>query len=261
MPGSSVGHWRRGRGAHRRHEPEVGRRGRGCGQAREGGGGRCGRGEAIERIGGDEPVEPGGHISRKVGAQRTNRRDRLGRDFPEELEGARGRQRRPAGEHLVERGAEAVEIARRSGFVAEGDFRREVGERAEERARGGEGVVPIGAAGEAEIGELVGAGGGAGRGEEDVCRLDVAVDDPRSVGRGKPVEDLQRAVDHGRRRERSPPLHHLLDARARHELHRQERWPGGRVELIDLDDVRGGKRRGGAGLFSEAGKRPRILPR
>ena len=161
----------------------------------------------------------------------------------------------------MERGAEAVEIARRSGFVAEGDFRGEVGERAEERARGGKGVLPIGAAGQAEIGELVGAGGGAGRGEENVCRLDVAVDDPRRVGRAEPVEDLQSAVDHGRRRERSPPLHHLLEASARHELHRHEWGPSGRIELIDLDDVGRGERRSGAGLFAEAVKRPRILPR
>ena len=90
-------------------------------------------------------------------------------------------------------------------------------------------------------------------GEEDVLRLQVAVDDARLVGAPEGARDLRE--DPRRRRDRQPAL--ALEAHAhrlaRQELHRDVRDAAVEAVVVDSHDVRNLEHGGGAGLAFEAG--------
>jgi hypothetical protein len=83
----------------------------------------------------------------------------------------------PPGQHLVQRGAEGVEIRARRDAAADGLLGRHVGGGAHHRALLGD-AGAIERDGEAEVAEL----DGAVRGEPDVGGLEIAVDDALTVG-------------------------------------------------------------------------------
>ncbi len=93
-----------------------------------------------------------------------------------------------AGEAEEEHGAEGVDVAADvEGGVGEDLFRGHVEGAADDRALHGEhGAVLLGRARDAEVGEF----GGAVGADEDVRRLDVAVDELDAVGLGEAVDDL-----------------------------------------------------------------------
>ncbi len=122
--------------------------------------------------------------------------------------------RRVADEGVEERGAERPHVAGGAGLLARRHLGREVGRRAGDHAGLGEGGVGPGA-GDAEVGDL----GLAVGGDQDVRRLDVAVDDPAVVGRGERVGDLGDQAGGGVRGERTLLLDDLREVAALDVLH------------------------------------------
>ena len=98
-----------------------------------------------------------------------------------------------AGERLPEQDPDAPDVAGGAGFLAAEALGRDVGERAGHVADGGQRLRLV------ELGETeVEQADGDARvvvGEQDVRRLDVAVDDPAAVRVRETVEDLRRRLD------------------------------------------------------------------
>ena len=149
----------------------------------------AGAGEAIGRVLGDHPpddrVEPGRDVGRggreRVGIARLVGQELLGE--------ARGRERDVAGDHMIERAAERVDVApgvdvpRVAGLLG-GD----VVESPDRRAipRDVDAFLVVGVDGEAQVGEL----GRPVAVNEDVHRVDVAVQEPLDVEVLQSVGDL-----------------------------------------------------------------------
>ncbi len=164
------------------------------------------------------------------------RRGRLGLAHQLEHDEHRlARERRPAGEHLVEDGPQRVDIGRRSDprRVALGLLGRHVVGRSEDGARLRPRAVAV-ALRQPEVADLGRAEVGR---EQDVRRLEVAVDDPRLVG-----------VLHGERERRDGPRHVVRRHRTGREavgkrapldeLHRQIRHAVDPPDVVDRHDVR-----------------------
>ena len=94
--------------------------------------------------------------------------------------------RRLAGAHLVQHRAQAEQVGARIGLLAQrllgGHVQRRAGDEAGARQ-----LHVVGDAGQAEVGQLDAI---VRRLQQDVARLDVAVDQPLRVGRGQPVRRL-----------------------------------------------------------------------
>ncbi len=162
-------------------------------------------------------------------------------------------EREPAAEHLVEHHPERVEISptiERSSLDLLG---RHVRERPHEHARIGLDGGSVDALRDAEVDDL-GRRVGARRalGEEDIARLDVAVDHPERVGRREPAADLGSDVGRSARRERLVAPQPLLERLAGEQLHAQEGVGPVLAGLVDRDDVRVAYLRGLARLREEA---------
>ena len=88
--------------------------------------------------------------------------------------------------------------------------------------------------------------------DEQVRRLDVAVDDALAVGRGQPLGRLRRPQDHlalGRRAQRG----HVAEVLAFEQFGHDVRRPVVRSDVVDGEDVRVVQRRDGPGLTLEPG--------
>jgi hypothetical protein len=125
---------------------------------------------------------------------------------------------------------------------------REVGGRAEHLARLGHLLLP-GEAGDAEVADaqpvaLV---------EQQVGRLDVAVDDARGVGGVEPGGRLAQPAQGALRLDLLAAAQHVGDRAAAHELHDHEGAPVVLGDVVDRHDVRvRGEAGGGARLALEA---------
>ncbi len=143
------------------------------------------------------------------------------------------RERQDAGEHAKRDHAERVEVRRCLGPSASRDlFGRHERERPHHRP--GERRPEVGEVRHAEVADLH----VAGRAEEDVRRLEIAVDDAAPVYGLEPREHRPEHV--GDRRHREGPLARrpdaLFEGAARHVLHDEERAV--RIELEDAHHVR-----------------------
>ncbi len=163
---------------------------------------------------------------------------------------------RDAGEHLVERRAQRVEVAAVVDLLLP------------ERLLGGHVVGrPVGVAGarerpladawanEPEVAEL----GEALRGDQDVARLDVAVDEARGVGVLEGAGDLGGEVDRLLLGETPLLAEDLLERAALDVFHDEVAAAAALADLDRADDVRMGEAPGGARLAIEALDVDRVL--
>ena len=150
-------------------------------------------------------------------------------------------ERRPAGEQLVEDGAQRINVG--GGADLLGPARRlfggHVAGRAEDEAGGGLDAfaAPLG---EAEVGDLGRAfpeGRVGGPCQQDVGGLQVAVDDALPVGGVHAPRQVRDQPGRLARRQRVGPAQALGQAAARDEFQREERPAVGLADFVDLDDV------------------------
>jgi len=178
-------------------------------------------------------VDDAAQVGRDAGRHVVQRRDAGLGVLERQLGGAAPLEWRAAGEEMVEGGAERVEVAAGVGLLAAGDLGREVERGAEGRARHGQARIHPRALGEAEVGHLR----QAPRREQDVRRLDVAVDDPRLVGHAERGGHLLHHGQRALRRQRPLATQHVRQALAVHKLHRDELEAAVLAHGVDLDDV------------------------
>ena len=191
----------------------------------------------------DERVEGGGDL----GADRARRR-RVGTD-PDRRQGRR-RLARPCplpGQRLVQDQAEAVDVGGAGRRLALRLLRTEVVDRAEGRARDralGVGRQP----GDPEVGDHRPA---VAR-EQDVARLDVAMDDPADVRHAQRASDVEPDPGRLRRTQPTQPPESGRQVLTLDELHDQERLAVVGAGLETGHDVRVAQHRGGQRLAAEA---------
>ncbi len=172
-------------------------------------------------------------------------------------------ERGPPGEQLEEHHAGGVQVAARVHGPALGLLRGQVGRRPQDRRRAGAGVARVGGGPrDPEVHDL----DRAGRGEHDVARLDVAVDDPVPVAvvqcRQDPGSDLQRALGH----EGVARVQQLLEGDSLDELHHDERHDRGTraiaqgilAGVVHGNDVRVVQRGRALRLTAEPGQEGRV---
>jgi hypothetical protein len=150
-----------------------------------------------------------------------------------------------AGQHLVEHDPDGVEIRRRGHRRAAGLLGREVLRSPHDRPglRHLRGARP----GDPEVGDLEPLAT-----DEDVVRLDVAVDDPVTVREAERVENLERVRDRLRDGERAAGEDELLEAAALDHLHGDVVRALCFAAVVDRDDVRVRERCGRLRLAPEA---------
>ena len=148
----------------------------------------------FERLG-NQPIEIGGHI--RIQLQRSRRS--ATEDLVRHHTGRRSPERQHAGRHLVEHDAEREQIASRVDPCAAHLLGRHVHHRPQRRSRAGEMRIPGdrrdgGCAGDdrIELGETeVEQLGVSARGDEDVARLDIAMNDAGTVRGVERIGDLE----------------------------------------------------------------------
>ena len=219
----------------------------------------------LERLG-DDPLELGGQMR----VERARRHRRLVQNPVEDDGRRRAGERLPAGRHLVEHDAERKQIGARVELLAARLFRRHVGDGARSSCRGSVEVArrhrrPCDIArrrlrlrrqlGEAEVEHLR----LAARGDEDVGRLDVAVDDAvararRRARRRSAIAEIEQLVE----RQRPAADAGASSVLAVEQLHDDERLALVLADVVDRADVRMVQRRGGARLALEALERLRV---
>ena len=134
----------------------------------------------------------------------------------------------------VQDGSQGVDVGRRAGEVRPplGLLRRHVAGRAEDRLGPGQVAVGVEDLGQAEVGDL---GRSVGV-EQDIGRLEVAVDDPLVVGLGdRAGQDLDQpgGLRGGPRRAVQLPV----EAAARQVLQLEEGQAARLADMVDLDDA------------------------
>jgi hypothetical protein len=184
-------------------------------------------------------------LGKLVAASRDARR-RLARVSEQHGGVARAREHDAAAETLEQHRGERVAVRSRGCGLAADHFRSQVRERPDELSRRRHGCARAELR-EPEIGEIA----VVGRADEDVSRLDVAMDEPSGVDGVERTGDLreqvhrplaaERAVDQ-QRRQRRPA----------HQPHRQEESALGLPGLVHGDHVRMRERRVQAALAAEA---------
>ena len=158
-------------------------------------------------------------------------------------------ERRASGQHLEQDGAGGEQVAARVATLAADQLRRHVARRADEhpglrnRGHGRTRVLELGA-GQAEVEQL-----DAMRRDEDVRRLEIAVDDASGMERGQRRQHAR--ADRRRPRHAQRPLDHEVgQGVALEQLHRDEELALVLADLVDLADVG----------MADAGGRPRLAP-
>ena len=186
-------------------------------------------------------------VERQPALQPTGRHRVLKTHLLERIDRGRAPKRRAAGQQLVKDRTERIYVRRRPHFVrfSLGLLGRHVRRRAQDRARGGQ-VARL-QLGQTEVGDL----GRVVRGEQDVRRLQVPVDDAQPMSRldgpGKLLDQAGRLVRQQRR-----TVEALSEAPAADVLERQERQPVVFPDLMDLDDVRMAHSCDGVGFSQKA---------
>ena len=196
-----------------------------------------------------QPLDRRGEIGGLLAQDRRHRlRARLAREGPS------------ARQHLVEHRPEREDVGARVGGLAAHLLGRHVADRSQDRARlrrarGGRraGLAAVAPAAfpfrEAEVEDLQ----PALPGDEDVLRLQVAVDDPLVVRGGQGLGQLHRVLHglaHGQGARRQP----LPQRLALEQLHDGVGRPGLAAEVVDREDARVRQRRHGFRLPLEAGE-------
>ena len=200
----------------------------------------------------DAPQFRGDRVARTGGVRRLLVEDRR--------HGFRGRlalESPPPGHHLVQHAAEREEVATGVNRLAAHLFRCHVAGRAQDRAgvrRGRDvrpGFIPLVGKprdpGQAEVEDFHPA---VGR-QEEVLRLDVAVDDALGVGGGEPFRDRRADGDRLPPRQR-PPGQTLAERLAFQQFHDGIGDGALGAVVVDAQDVRVGQRRHRPGLALEA---------
>ena len=153
--------------------------------------------------------------------------------------------------HLVEHGADGVEVGARVDLVGGGDL---LGRHVRGRAHDDAGAREARLAGRAQLGdaevEQLHERPARGRHEEDVVGLEIAVHDAGVVRGLEALEHLLRAGGRGRRRERPHAREELRERLADQQLHDEVREAVGR--LIDVGHVHDVRRR-------DVRRQPRLL--
>ena len=161
--------------------------------------------------------------------------DLVGHDELEGLELRLAEERRPARQGLVEDRPERIDVGGRPDAfpAALGLLGGHVTRRAEDLSGDGPGRVGVHQLGQAEVADL----GDTLRGQQDVAGLQIAVDDPRLVGR---MDGACEGFDHHGRLERGHGLRgeSLGEASAFGEFQRKVRAILMRTDRVDRDDVR-----------------------
>ena len=119
-----------------------------------------------------------------------------------------------AGEHLPEHDAERVDVGRRRDGAAARLLRREVLAGPDDRSRLRHAVLDVERARDAEVGDL----DAAVLAEEDVLRLDVAMDETALVRERQAVRDSDRKLERAPQRQRAGADDQLLEVLAVDEL-------------------------------------------
>src|SRR5262245_13782252 len=150
----------------------------------------------------------------------------------------------------VEDHPQSVDVGLRVRHLAPDDLRREVRERSVDRA-----LVSLAGQrpGGSEVADLHLPRGG----EEDVLRLDVAVDDALRVSGGEAAGHLDREAQELVRGKDGARAEDLAEVRALDELHHEEHGAAVRAAVVHLDDVRVVEAREQLALLEEA--RLRVL--
>ena len=194
----------------------------------------------------DHGVPPGVELGH-VGARRGRRLD--------DASGGHGQGRVPVerprpGQHLVEDDAERVDIRRRRDLFAEHLFGRHVRRCPEDIAGLGQITLCLGGGGEPGDAKVGDHGSGLGLDpclalawhEDDVPRLEVAVDYPHVVGRLEPRDELQHERERFLRAEASLSLEPFGQGLPHEELHAEEGYfspalAGSRAVKPDFEDT------------------------
>ena len=164
------------------------------------------------------------------------RRDRVAvTDLHERLHGRRRPERRPAGQELVEDGPQSVDVGRRADQprVSLGLLRGHVAGRAEDRVGPGDRLSGVEHLGQTEVGHL----GQQTRVEQDVGRLQVAMNDPLAVRLG---DRARQRLDELRRGGSGPggAVESLVEAAAGQVLELEVGEAADRADVVDLHDAR-----------------------
>jgi hypothetical protein len=204
--------------------------------------------EAVRRIfgvqPGDERFQPGGH----VGVELAGRPGRVLADALHHRHHAAGTKRRPPGAERVQDAAQAEQVGAVVHGAAVGLLRRHViGGASDDAALCQAGVLHR--AGQAEVSDLDAP---AALGQQDVGRLDVAVDQPLFVGGVQTGGDLQADAQHLPDRRRPVPFEMAFERGTVDELHDQVRHGPGVLDGVNADNVVVADRGGDPGLADEA---------
>ena len=167
-----------------------------------------------------------------------------------------------AGDHFVKHRAERKNIGTRIDLPAFGLLGRHVGDGADDRAFFGlkafaerscvavaasESTVVLGQLGQTEIEQFY----AAVLGDDDVGRLEIAMDDSGRVGAGEGVGNLNRIFQRVFQGQ-AALADQLVERLAGDELHGNEIGAVGRADVVNVDDVGVIQGRGGLGLLHEA---------
>ena len=204
--------------------------------------------EAVVRSLGERLLDHAVDRLRQVGPEARDERRRLFQMREHDLEVALALERRNAGEALEEHAPECVDVGPGIDGAALDLFRRDVRDRSHE-GLAGQARDRRRVAREAEIAE-VGVLGLAGA-DQDVRRLDVAVDEPEPVSRVERVADLGEQVERALVADAIARVDELPKVVAFDVLHRQEEDVALLAGGIDRDDVRVLQARGQLGLEEE----------
>ncbi len=139
-----------------------------------------------------------------------------------------------SGQHLVEHDAERVDVGLLVDVHALRLLGRDVVGRAEHRAGLGHPALDVERAGDAEVGDLRLAVAV----QQDVLRLDVAMDETVAVREREPARDLDRQLERRRDRQWVRLLDQPLEVVAADELEHDELLPTVLAPVDDRDDVR-----------------------
>ncbi len=146
----------------------------------------------------------------------------------------RGFEGRPAGEHLVEDRSQRIDVGRRADLAGQSLrlLGGHVAGRPHDLAADGVAILDLQPLGQAEVGDLRRAVGV----EQDVGRLQVAVDDPDAVDRTDGAGERGRQLGGlaGRHRRAGQPLGERASLE---HLEREVRHAADLAHLVDLDDV------------------------
>ena len=167
-----------------------------------------------------------------------------------------GHERQAPGDHLEQHDAERVEVRARVDRLAERLLGREVFERAENRlVGGGAGLVAVEVERQAEVGELH----LVVRGQQEIPRLDVAMQDAEGVQGRESFERLRRPLHGVRDRQRACrriQRQAIAERAAVDDLHGQEDRLAGLFDVEDPHDARMDDIAGDRGLAAQAQERP-----